>query len=187
MNYDHSPRARHPGMWSQVGLRKHHYEQSQWRWWNSSWTISNPERLCCESAAFKMPAHMENSAVATGLEKVVFIPIPKNGNAKEHLNYHTTMLISHVSKIMLKVLQARFQQYVNWEIPDVQAGFRKGRGSKDQIVNICWIIEKARELKKIYFWSMQRNRGKQQNGKDLEISSRKLEIPREHFMQRWAR
>ena len=71
------------------------------------------------------------------------------------------MLISHVSKIMLKVLQARFQQYVNWEIPDVQAGFRKGRGSKDQIVNICWIIEKARELKKIYFWSMQRNRGKQ--------------------------
>ena len=74
---DHSPRARHPGMWIQVGLRKHHYEQSQWRWWNSSWAISNPERWCCESAALNMLANLENSAVATGLVKVSFHSIPK--------------------------------------------------------------------------------------------------------------
>ena len=100
-----------------------------------------------------MPANLENSAVATGLEKVSFIPIfPKKGNAKECSNYHTIALISHVSKVMLKILQARLQQYVNHEIPDVQAGFRKGRGTRDQIANICWIIKKAREFQKnIYF------------------------------------
>jgi len=82
----------------------------------------------------------------------VFIPIPKKGNAKECSNYHTIALISHASKVMLKILQARLQQYVNHEIPDVQAGFRKGRGTRDQIANIHWIIEKARELQKnIYF------------------------------------
>ena len=89
-----------------------------------------------------MPANLENSAVATGLEKSVFIPIPKKGNAKECSNYHTIALISHTSKVMLKILQARLQQYVNQEIPDVQAGFRKGRGTRDQIANIHWIIEK---------------------------------------------
>ena len=89
-----------------------------------------------------MPANLENSAVATGLEKSVFIPIPKKGNAKECSNYHTNALISHTSKVMLKILQARLQQYVNQEIPDVQAGFRKGRGTRDQIANIHWIIEK---------------------------------------------
>ena len=78
-----------------------------------------------------MPAKLENSAVATGLEKVIFIPIPKKGNAKENSNYHTIALISHASKVMLQILQARLQQYVNCELPDVQAGFRKGRGTRD--------------------------------------------------------
>ena len=92
-----------------------------------------------------MPANLENSAVATGLEKISFIPIPKKGSAKECSNYHTIALISHASKVMLKILQARLQQYVNQELPQVQAGFRKGRGTKDQIANIHWNIEKARE------------------------------------------
>ena len=93
-----------------------------------------------------------NSGVATGLEMVSFIPIPKKGNAKQCSNYRTIALISHTSKAVLKILQARFQQYVNCELPDVQAGFRKGRGIRDPITNICWIIEKARELQKyIYF------------------------------------
>ena len=95
-----------------------------------------------------MPANLENSAVATGLEKSVFIPIPKKGNAKECSNYRIIALISHASKVMLKILQARLQQYANHEIPDVQAGFRKGRGTRDQMANICWIIEKARESQK---------------------------------------
>ena len=77
-------------------------------------------------------------------KRSVFIPIPKKGNAKEYSNYRTIALISHASKVMLKILQARLRQYVNHEIPDVQAGFRKGRGTRDQIPNICWIIEKAR-------------------------------------------
>ena len=99
-----------------------------------------------------MPANLENSAVATGLEKAVFIPIPKKGNAKECSHYCTIVLISYTSKVMLKILQARLQQYVNHEIPDVQAGFRKGRGTKDQIANIHWIMEKEREFQKnIYF------------------------------------
>ena len=84
-----------------------------------------------------MQANLENSAVATGLEKVVFIPIPKKGNAKEFSNYCTIALISHASKIMFKILQPRLQQYVICELPDVQAGFRRGRGTKDQIANIC--------------------------------------------------
>ena len=85
-------------------------------------------------------------------KRSVFISVPKKGNAKECSNYCTIALSSHASKVMLKILQARLQQYVNWEIPDVQAGFRKGRGTRDQIANICWIIEKAREFQKnIYF------------------------------------
>ena len=78
----------------------------------------------------------------------VFIPIPKKGNAKECLNYCTIALISHASKVMLKILQAKLQQYVNCELPDVLAGFRKGRGTRDQVANIHWIIGKARELQK---------------------------------------
>ena len=89
-----------------------------------------------------MPANLENSAVDTGLEKVSFIPIPKKGNAEEFSKYHTIALISHASKVMLKILQARLQQYMNRELPDVQAGFRKGRGTRDQIANIRWIMEK---------------------------------------------
>ena len=95
-----------------------------------------------------MSANLENSAVATGLEMSVFIPVPKKGNAKECSNYHTVALISHASKVMLKILQARLQQYMNCERPDVQAGFRKGRGTRDQIANIHWVIKKAREFKK---------------------------------------
>ena len=86
--------------------------------------------------------------MATGLEKVSFILIPKKGNAKECSNYHTIALISHTSKVMLKILQARLQLYMNQEIPDDQAGFIKGRGTRDQIANINWIIEKAREFQK---------------------------------------
>ena len=100
-----------------------------------------------------MPTNLENSAVATGLEKVSFIPNPKKANAKESSNYRTSVLISHTSKVMLKILQARLQQYMNPELPDVQAGFRKGRGTRDQIANICWIIEKAREYQKIIYFS----------------------------------
>ena len=111
-----------------------------------SWAISNSKRWCCESAALSMPTNLENSAVTTGLEKSVFIPIPKKGIAKECSNYHTIALISHASKVMLKILQARLQQYMNWELPDVQAELRKGRGTRDQIANIFWITEKAREL-----------------------------------------
>ena len=81
-------------------------------------------------------------------KRSVFIPIPKKGNAKECSNYHTIALISHASKVILKILQARLQQYMNRELPDVQSGFRKDRGTRDQIANICWIIEKAREFQK---------------------------------------
>ena len=85
-------------------------------------------------------------------KRSVFIPTPKKGNAKEYSNYHTTALISHASKVMLKILQARLQHYVNHEISDVQAGFRKCRGTRDQTANIRWIIEKARKFQKnIYF------------------------------------
>ena len=85
-------------------------------------------------------------------KRSVFIPIPKKDNAKECSKYRTTALISHASKVMLKILQARLQQYMNPELPDVQAGFRSGRGTRDQIANICWIMEKAREFQKnIYF------------------------------------
>ena len=85
-------------------------------------------------------------------ERSVFIPVPEKGNAKEYSNYHTIYFIPHASKVMLKIFQARLQQYVNRELPDVQAGFRKGRGSRGQIANICWIMEKARKFQKnIYF------------------------------------
>ena len=95
-----------------------------------------------------MPANVESSAVATGLEKVSFHSNPKKGNPKECSNYCTNALISHTSKVMLKILQAKLHQYMNCEIPYVQAGFTKGRGTIDQIANIHWIIEKAREFQK---------------------------------------
>ena len=96
--------------------------------------------------------------VATGLEKVFSIPIQKKGNAKEYSNYHTITLISHAKKIILKIFQDRLQQYVNWELPDVQAEFRKARETRDKIANVCCIIEKAREFQ-----------GKQTNKKKLPL------------------
>ena len=99
-----------------------------------------------------MSENLESSAVATGLEKVSFHSNPKEGNAKGCSNYRTIALISQASKVMLKILQARLQQYVNCELPGVQAGFRKGRGTRDQIANICWMIEKAREFQKIIYF-----------------------------------
>ena len=95
-----------------------------------------------------MPANLENSAVATGLEKIIFIPISKKGNAKNCSNYCTIAHISQATKVVIKILQ----QYVNYELPDAQAGFRKGRRTRDQVANIRWIIKKAREFQKnIYF------------------------------------
>ena len=98
-----------------------------------------------------MSANLEKSVVAKGLQKFSFHSNPKKGNAKGCSNYRTIALTSYTSKVMLKILQARLQQYVNLELPNVQAGFRKGRGTRDQIA-ICWIIKKAREFQKnIYF------------------------------------
>ena len=97
-----------------------------------------------------MPANLENSAVATGLEKIIFIPISKKGNAKNCSNYCTIAHISQATKVVIKILQ----QYVNYELPDAQAGFRKGRRTRDQVANILWIIEKNKKIpekKKIYF------------------------------------
>ena len=136
------------------------------------------KRWCCESTALNMPANLENSAVAT-----VFIPIPKKGNAKECSNYHTIALISQASKVMLKILQDRLQQYVNRELPDVQAGFRKGKGTRDQIANIHWIIKKATEFQKnIYFclyWLRQSLWlcGWQQTGKFLKKWEHQTTLP----------
>ena len=95
-----------------------------------------------------MPANLENSAADIGLEKASFHSNPKEGNATECSNYCTVALISHTSKVTLKILHPGFSDNVNHELPDVQAGFRKGRGTRDQIANIHWIIEKAREIHK---------------------------------------
>ena len=99
---------------------------------------------CCTQYASK--SGKLSSGHRTG--KGVFIPIPKKGNAKECSNYYTILLILHASKVMFNILQVRLQLYVNQEFPDIKAGFRKGRGTRDQIANICWIIEKAREFPK---------------------------------------
>ena len=99
-----------------------------------------------------MPANLENSAVATGLEKSVFISIPKKSNVKECSNYCTSTLFSHTSKVMIKILQTRLKQYVNHGFSGLQTEFRKGRGTRNQIANIHWIIEKARKFQKnMYF------------------------------------
>ena len=96
-----------------------------------------------------MPANLESSAVTTGLQKVSF-----QSNPKECSNYRTIVLISHTSKVMVEILQARFQQYVNRELPDVEAGFKKGRRTRDKIANISWIIEKTREFQKNIYFSL---------------------------------
>ena len=140
-------------MWSQVGLRNEpslrtklvqvmKLQLSYFKSWKMMlWK-------CCTQYASNFGKL--NSGHRTG--RSVFIPIPNKGNAKECSNYRTIALISHTSKVMLKILQGRLQQYVNRELWDVQAGFRKGRGTRDQIANTCWIIEKAREFQtNIYF------------------------------------
>ena len=123
-------------MWSQVGLRKHQYQQSKWRWWNSSWAISNliPVELF---QILKDDAVKVLQSICQQIWKIqqwpqdwkrsVFIPVPKKGNAKKCSNYHTIALISQATKVMLKILQARLQQYANCELPNLQPGFRKGR------------------------------------------------------------
>ena len=105
----------------------------------------HPERWCCESAALNMPANLENSV---GLEKVLFYSNPKERQCQRMFKLLPIALISQASKVMLKILQVRLQQYMNCEIPDVQAGFRKGRGTRDQIANIRWIIEKQESSRK---------------------------------------
>ena len=137
---------------SQVALRKYHYEQSQWRW---KFQLSYLKIL-------KDDAVKELYSICQQIwktqqwpqdwKKSVFIPIPKKGNAKECSNYRTISLISCASQVMLKILQARLQQYMNHELPDVQAGFRKGRGTRDQIANICWIIEKSTDFQLLLYW-----------------------------------
>ena len=104
---------------------------------------------------FQIPQIWKTQQWPQDWKRSVFIPIPKKGNAKEYTNYHTLALISHASKVILKILQVRLQQYMNHELPDVQAGFRIGRGTRDQVAIIRWIIEKAREFQKnIYFCSI---------------------------------
>ena len=164
----------------QVDLRKHHYKQSQWRWWNSSWAISNPERWCCESAALNIAANLENSALTTRLEKSVFIPIPKKGNAKECSSYRIIALISHASKVMLKILQARLQlwNFMNCEIPNVQAGFRKGRGTRDQVANIHWIIKNSKK-----FCIYKKERNQKSNCQHLLDHRTSKRVPEKHLPQ----
>ena len=109
------------------------------------WSCFKSKMMICESAVLNLSANLKNSAVATGLEKFSSHPTPKERQCQRIL---TIALISHAGKVMLKILQARPQWCMNQELPDVQAGFRKGRGTRDQIANICWIIEKAREFQK---------------------------------------
>ena len=135
-------------MWSQVGLRKHHYEKA-------SGDVGIPVELfqILKDDAVKVLHSICQEIWKTqqcpwDWKRSVFIPNPKKGNTKECSNYHTIALILHTSKVMFKILQIRLQQYVNCELPDTQAGFRKARGTRDQIANIRWIIEKAREFQK---------------------------------------
>ena len=113
-----------------------------------SWALSNPERWCCESAALNMPENLENSAAITGLGKVSFHSNPKKGNAKECSNYCTIALISHTSKVMPKILQARLQQHVKLELPDVQAGFRKGEEPVIKLPTSAWPLKKQESSRK---------------------------------------
>ena len=138
-------------MWSQVCLRKHYSNKAsggdgipaEWFQILKDDVVKVLHSLCQQ--IWKTQQWLQD------WKRSVFIPIPKKGNAKECSNYCTMALISHASKITLKILQARLQQYVNQEIPDVQAGFRKGRGTRDQITNICWILGKARVSEKHLF------------------------------------
>ena len=104
--------------------------------------------MLLKSVALNIPADLENSAVVTGLEKISFHSNPKERKCQKCSNHHTTALISHASKVILKILQARHQHHINQDFPDLQARFRKDRGTRDQIGNICWITENAREFQK---------------------------------------
>ena len=135
-------------MQSQVGLRKHHYDQA-----NGGDGIPVELFQSLKDDAVKVLHSICQQIWKTqqwpqDLKRSVFIPIPKKGNAKECSSYHTIALISHTSKVMLKILQARLQQYMSHELPDVEAGFRKDGGTRDQIASIHWIIEKVREFQK---------------------------------------
>ena len=126
-----------------------------------------------------MSGYLENSLVATGLRKVNYYPNPKERQSKECSNYHPIALISHASKVVFKILQVSLQHYVNRELPDVQAGLQRGRGTRDQIANICWITEKARESQKnIYFFT---DYAKAFNcvghKKTVENSTKEMEVP----------
>ena len=140
--------ARHPGRQSQVGLRKHHSNKA------SGCDVIPVELFQIrKDDAVKVLDSIWQPIGKTqqwpqDWKRSVFVPIPKKGNAKECSNNCPFALISHVSKVMLKILQARLQQYVNRKLPDVQAGFRKGRGTRDQIANIRWIIKKAKEFQR---------------------------------------
>ena len=167
-------------MWSQVGLRKHHYEQSYWGWWNSSWAISNPKNDAVKVLHSICQQIWKTQQWPQNWKRSVFIPLSKKGNPKECSNYHTIALISHAGKVMLKILQARLQQYMNHVLPEIQAGFRKGRGTRDQIANIRWIIKKARVPKKhllLLYWLC----GSQQNVENSERdgNTRPLDLPLE--------
>ena len=133
------------GMGSQVGLRKYHYDQSQWRWWHSCWAISNPEYDALNVLHLICQQIWKTQQWPQDWKRSIFIPVPKKGSPKECSNYRTIALISHTSKVILKILQVRRQQYVNHELPDVPADFRKGRGTRDQIATIHWIIKKGRK------------------------------------------
>ena len=145
-------------MWSQVGLRKHHYKASG----GDGIPVELFQILKDDAAKVLHSICQQIWKTQQWLLEwkwSVFIPIPKKGNVKECSNHCTIALISHATKVMLKILQARLQQYVSCELPDVQAGFRKGRGTRDQIANIRWIIEKAREFQKkhlfLLYWLCQ--------------------------------
>ena len=125
-------------MRSQMGLRKHHYEQGWWKWWNSSWIFQILKDDAVKVLHSICQQIWKTQQWPQDRKRSVFIPIPKKGNAKECSNYCTTALISHASKVLLKILQARLQQYMNCELLEVQAEFRKGRGTRDQVANIHW-------------------------------------------------
>ena len=134
-----------------MGLRKHHYEQS-----GGDGILVELFQILKDDAVKVLHSICQQTWKTQqwpqDWKRSVFIPIPKKSNAKECSNYHIIVLISHASKVILKILQDRLQQFMNRELPNVQAGFRKGRGTRDQIANICWIIKKAREFQKnIYF------------------------------------
>ena len=134
-------------MWRQVGLRKHHYEQSWWRWWNPSWPISSPKRWCCESGTFKMSANLENSAVATGLEKVTFHSNPKEGQCQRMVKL--IVLISHASKVTLKTFQARLQLAWTENFQMYKLGLKKAEESEIKLPAFIWSWRKQENSRKI--------------------------------------